>query len=132
MRELTSMTQERASSWRRCVQVDRELHRATELLKESEDSREALVQEVCLQLCLATFAHRNKPLERIQLPYGCASTCQVEDLRSELMKMRKEKTALQSAHLEASRHVNQSRANNIHGEMGSGRSPWSGNEYMTE
>lgn len=32
------------------AQVHRELQRATELLKESEDSRESLVQEVCLPL----------------------------------------------------------------------------------
>lgn len=56
---------------------------------------------------------------------------QVEDLRTELMKMRKEKAELQSSQLEASRHVTQSRANDIHGEMGRGRPHWSGNEYMT-
>lgn len=54
---------------------------------------------------------------------------QVEDLRTELMTMRKEKAELQSSQLEASRHVTQSRANNIHGEMGRGRPHWSGNEY---
>lgn len=85
MRELTWMTQERASSWRCYVQVDQERQRVTELLKESEDSREALVKEVCLQLFLTTFAHRNKPLERkqwtaaslerIRQPYVCTSTC---------------------------------------------------------
>lgn len=57
---------------------------------------------------------------------------QVEDLRTELMKMRKEKAELQSSQLEASRHVTQSRANDVHGEMGRGRPRWSGNEYMTE
>lgn len=57
---------------------------------------------------------------------------QVKDLRTELMKMRKEKAELQSSQLEASRHVTQSRANDIHGEMGRGRPHWSGNEYMTE
>ncbi|TWW69136.1 hypothetical protein D4764_19G0009350 [Takifugu flavidus] len=70
--------------------VDQERQRVTELLKESEDSREALVQEV-------------------------------EDLRTELMKMRKEKAELQSSHLEASRHVTQSCANDIHGERGRDR-----------
>lgn len=54
---------------------------------------------------------------------------QVEDLRTELMTMRKEKAELQSSQLEASRHVTQSHANNIHGEMGRGRPHWSGNEY---
>lgn len=51
------------SSWRCYVQVDQELERATELLKESEDSRESLVQEVCLQLYLTAFAHQQKPQE---------------------------------------------------------------------
>lgn len=51
------------SSWRCYVQVDRELERATELLKESEESRESLVQEVCLQVYLTTFAHQHKPEE---------------------------------------------------------------------
>ncbi|XP_011610195.2 centrosomal protein of 128 kDa isoform X1 [Takifugu rubripes] len=74
--------------------VDQERQRVTELLKESEDSREALVQEV-------------------------------EDLRTELMKMRKEKAELQSSQLEASRHVTQSCANDIHGERGRGRPHWS-------
>lgn len=66
MRELTWMTLERASSCCCYVQVDQERQRVTELLKESEDSREVLVQEVCLQLFLTTFAHRNEPLERKQ------------------------------------------------------------------
>lgn len=57
---------------------------------------------------------------------------QVEDMRTELMKMRKEKAELQISQLEASRHVTQSRANDIHGETGRGRPHWSGNEYMTE
>lgn len=55
---------------------------------------------------------------------------QVEDLHSELMKMRKEKTELQSAQLEAPQHVTQSRANDIHREMGRSRRHWSGNEYI--
>lgn len=57
------MIQVHRSSWHCYVQVDRELERATELLKESENSRESLVQEVCLQLQLTTFAHQHKPQE---------------------------------------------------------------------
>lgn len=65
----------------------------------------------------------------------CICLCidpQVEDLSAELMKMRKEKTELQSIQLEASQHVSQSRANNIHREMGRSRQHWPGNEYITE
>lgn len=57
---------------------------------------------------------------------------QVEDLHTELMKMRKEKTELQSVQLEAPQHVAQSRANDIHREMGRSRRHWSGNEYIIE
>lgn len=80
----TGMIHVHPSSWRCSVQVDRELERATELLKESEDSRESLVQEVCLQLHLSTFAHQHRPLEtkrwtaasfkRIRQPYLFPST----------------------------------------------------------
>lgn len=73
------------SSWRGYVQVDRELERATELLKESEESRESLVQEVCLQLYPTTFAYQHKPQETkrwtaasfksIRHPYLFLSTC---------------------------------------------------------
>lgn len=57
---------------------------------------------------------------------------QVEDLRTELMKMRKEKMELQSVQLEASQHVTQSRANSIYREVGRSRPHWSGNEYIPE
>lgn len=57
---------------------------------------------------------------------------QVEDLRAELTKVRKQKMELQSVQLEASQHVTQSRATNIHREVGRSRPHWSGNEYIPE
>lgn len=48
------------------------------------------------------------------------------------MKMRKERTELQSVQLEAPQHIAQSRANDIHREMGRSRRHWSGNEYIIE
>lgn len=71
----------RPSSLRWCVQADGELERATELLKESEHSRESLVQEVCLRRHVHTDV---KPQEtkrwtaasfkRIRQPYLFPST----------------------------------------------------------
>lgn len=50
-------------------------------------------------------------------------------MRAELMKMRKEKMEFQSFQLEASPHVTQSRANNVHREVGRSRPHWSGDEF---
>lgn len=85
--------------------MEQELEAARRRLGHSEDSREALVQQVCLCLCvvLVDVSRHNNNLcsifsETVCLPHRDSHMSfsgrrpQVEDMRGELLRMRKEKT----------------------------------------
>lgn len=111
--------------------MDQELERARRLLEQSEDSRESLVQQVGLRLFVlypsadADLQQTSnwsllpqKPLSDRQLPFSVSADAQVEDLRGELLRTRKEKTELQRVRLEAFQPAAQAHGNHIDREEG--------------
>lgn len=107
--------------------MDQELERARRLLEQSEDSRESLVQQVGLRL-FVLYPSADADLQQTSnwslLPEKpsflsfSVSVFEVEDLRGELLRTRKEKTELQRVRLEAFQPAAQAHGNHIDREEG--------------
>lgn len=98
----------------RCPGMEQELERVKRLLDQSEDSRESLVQQVCIYFLWMNCALREYDTENLESPtleypsvfVPCVrDDSQVENMRGELQRSRKEKTELQRVWLQPSQPI---------------------------